>query len=501
MNCLVSREGSENRMGTIGAILTRKKNISSKQNAFFWASSFIVFSWVVNVLFLLLMDRSHYIDFLTFLVCLVFFISFVFSVLRKGFFSVYSLFLIALFVFNLGRLFCYLLGWFDFKSSAYGILTSFVWEEEITVVVLNAYLLFLSVFFVFLWRKRKESKRHDFPNRAKAFCFFRTLFLLALPLYAFFSFEQVSAIRSSGFMALYAAGSGADAGPILSILRFVFSVSFYMICCTCISKKRFVFYCFLFLSVEAIQLFAGFRAAFIISLLTILYLLTRVHGVRFRPSFIILVSAATILMVFMVAIARDGWHLNFSPLGAIKYFLIDMSNSINVPVFFLQNKSALSNNAYPYIMDPLVRLFMIMKYPFVAGGQSISVIGVRWSLAHQITYCMSPDYYLSGAGLGSNFIAELLEFGFPGVLIGSILLMVFISFFDNNISGRPFLLFMSIQIVGKILFEPRAEFFYDSYNFLKYAGVYFLIYFIFSFWIGEKKNHGLQRQRYLYVWH
>lgn len=442
--------------------------------------------WLLNFLlwgiFAIAGNLGPYIYALDLILCAVFVLAVCLSIKKCGFPSLEVLFLGCLFLFAFSRLFLHLFGIYDFMRGTYAIYDSFVWEDKTAVTVLNSYLVFLSVFCLYLLiHKKKRSpmpRVNPFPAKRQMLLVCYCVFAVSAVIFAAYSLRQVAVVKELGYGGIYN-GSVSEAfnpGPLFSVSRLAFTVAIYMICTIEQNEKRFNIAFAVYLLVMGIQLLQGSRLEFIVVVLTFLYLRFRLFKRKISLPLAGVLMVLGVLGIYFIACLRAGNLGDFSISGALRYFFVNMSGSLNVPAYYVQNKEGLSHNTYPYVLDAIVRIGQMILHPDMASGQSLELIQYRFNLGHQITYHISAKYYLSGAGVGNNFIAELLEFGIPGVLIGSFVLVKLISLFDEHIGHNLYLRFMAPAFVGKILIVPRAELFYDTYNLVKYGAIFCVIY-------------------------
>lgn len=442
--------------------------------------------WLLNFLLwgicALIGQLGAYIYMLNLVVCISFGLNVYLAVRKRGFPSLEVLFLGCLFLFNISRLFLYIFGIYDFMNSTYATFPVFAWEDKTAITVLNSYLIFLSVMALYLCIHEKKwygmSVKRRFPAESQVLTICYGVFLICAPIYALYLMRQVAVVSSVGYGGLFngAVEQAFHPGPLFSVSRLAFTIAIGMVCALERNERRFNVAFLVYILVIAIQLLQGSRLEVIVEVLFFLYMRFRLFNRRIPLLWAAAFLVVGILGIYFVACLRSNTLSSFSIGGALRYFFVSMSGSLNVPAYYLQNKEALSNNAYPYILDPIVRLFHVIWRPELVNGQSLELIAGRSSLSHQITFHISSSYYLSGAGVGSNFLAELLEFGIPGVLFGSVLLVKLISLLDENLGRSYYLRFMGSAFVGKIFITPRAEFFYDTYNLVKYGLIFGVIY-------------------------
>ena len=242
--------------------------------------------------------------------------------------------------------------------------------------------------------------------------------------------------------------------------------------------KQYDKYSILYLCYTAIQLAQGSRAQCVCVLVFVLFYRKIVFGAKFKAVKTVFVLLALIPILSSIGQTRQGIDISDTSI-VNKYDLpVKLSSSINVVGYYFQNRALLSRNTYPYVLEPIIRLYLVIRHPAImSGGQSEDMIGIRYNLGHQVTYNISKTYYLSGSGVDSNFIGEFSEFGFVGVLIGSIIVSFVINWYSVNITRSKYLKFMSQILVQYVLFIPRSSAFVDTYTLAKWTVIYCIVVF------------------------
>lgn len=407
---------------------------------------------------------------------------------EKGLMSLTTLFWICLGIFSVSRLFLYIIGACDFMNYTYSIMSSFHWEDSTAVTVLNYYYIFMMIFSLVMLMsnntvslKNSYEKIQEFNALTPLGKVFPVIFYISAPVAAFEYVAKVFLVRSIGYASIYNGELNANysLSPIFTIVRATFTVTFYFIIAMGVEEKKYNRYALIYIIVNAIPLLQGSRARFITVLLTILFLRYLMYGKTPKMRTVLLVAIIGIPVLDFISSARVNGVSNWSLLGSYRDFFIGLSGSLNVPAYYIQNKSNLSENTYPFIFDPIVRLFQYLSNrTLFTGGQSIALLDVRANLGHWLTYNISSNYYLSGYNIGSNFIAEMSEFGYFGVVIFSYVVSKLIQFVENNMMKNLWLRFMSIELCSWIFFLPRAEAFYDTYNLTKYTIIFLVVYIV-----------------------
>ena len=422
----------------------------------------------------------------------------------KGVASISCLFWLCLFVFGCSRLFLYVFGSFDFMSAPYGILGNFYWSKDTAIAVICYYFAFMGVFSTVVLKAEKKTAQstlhcvaeNDICDTLKAHPFgslhqaMYLIYYICVPLVIIFYLTQVLLVMRYGYVSLYN-GTINKVLPFLSIfsiVRLAFTVAYYAILSFERREKQFLVAAGVYLVINAMLLAQGSRAGLITSAFTFLVLYCSRFKRKFKFSWLVIVLVVGIPLLEIVSYVRSGQVLTLERLlGSYSNFLSELSGSFNIPAYYLQNKEALSINSYPYIMEPIVKLVQYYQHVDVySGGQSQAMIDVRFNLGHQISYHVSPGYYLQGNNFASNLIAEMAEFGIFGVVFFSYIFARTIRFIENGIQNHsPYICYMSTEFCGWIFMAPRASAFYDTYNLFKWGLIYIVLMIGGSFFVKK----------------
>lgn len=438
-------------------------------------------------------DMGLYIWLLSVIICSCYFVTAVIVIRQTGVVSMASIFWICLFAFGISRLFLYLMGVFDFMHQIYGILGIFDWEEKTAVTVLNYYLLFMTSFSVVFFlsvRSRTKKPAPDKHRKGNPIKYLRqplyVIFYAMAPIVLVFFTIQAILVNRLGYVSIYNGTLNAQI-PFLSVFslaRLAFTVSFYAILSFEDDQKSFLQSMAVFLVVNAIPLAQGSRAEFIIYLLACLFVYCSRFHKNFSVAWLILGLVAGIPVLDAISYIRSGLALPADFLaGAYRKFFSELSTSFNVVAYYVQNREELSMNTYPYILEPIVKVFQYYANVDVySSGQTQAMVEIRFQLGHQITYHISRDHYLMGYNFASNFIAEMAEFGSLGVVgFSSVFLLAVFKIEEQITRQNPYFGFMCIEFCLWIFMAPRASAFYDTYNLMKYGIIFLLLYGVSAF--------------------
>ena len=108
------------------------------------------------------------------------------------------------------------------------------------------------------------------------------------------------------------------------------------------------------------------------------------------------------------------------------------------------------------------------------SSQSISRLENVNLLGDVISHAHLGSLYYDGNGIGGSFIAEFYQAGIFITIILSILLGLFINYFNVVVSGNRTLVALSFFIVSNVAYMPRSSFFRSPYMIL-FCFIFYLI--------------------------
>lgn len=427
------------------------------------------------------------------------------SIKRYGICSIKTCFLLALALFSLNAVFLTVFGLMNFGDTVIGI-RLFTWKMETQVVIIGYYILFLSVFYFIALSDKAEidgnktlSRWH--PNDKNLLLWARRGFYFTYPFAILYSVKYVLIARSIGYLASLK-GNAILVGPVnlvLKILYNIFILSFYLICSSEEDGKKFDKCGVMYTSCMVLYLMQGSRSVAMIPLFFVLIFRREVYRKEFNAVVFGIIVVLLIVVMQAITVIRRGEVFAYSGLlDTMSDFLKETSSgSINVAGYYYQYRDLLNVNNMPYISDSLVRLIQLILYPDkMEKGNNLDMVKMRPSLNHQLTYSLSEEYYLSGAGVGGNFIAEMSEFYLLGVLIGSIVFSLWIVFVSRKIKTSRFIRYFSSLLIAHILLAPRSEVMFDLYTFVKWTFFYVAAVWLFAGKISLKRGiHKVMRTR------
>lgn len=405
-------------------------------------------------------------------------------------------------LYNLFTLFMFTLGLFNFMKIFYGLffpdnyrdvvsmipidINERTVQETIWVFTLFTVTMYLCYSISVNKIKKKQAYVLDslkggwaFSFDNKMFTIGRAVMLLSFPFVLYRCYIEITFFSGLSFTEVYIGGSQAI--PIPSYIRTLtvfYQVGFMMILGSRPSKRLFFIYSGLYVLSVLPYLVIGLRNIFALTVLTLLWYYIKVFNAKIKMWKILIPIILFIILLQITSIYRDGEEVTAAILTLIPMFLTYQSTSMYVLALYIQHRDVIIPHSYPYFLDPAIG--------WLSGvdGQSLEVLEKRSSLGHQMVYTISPDAYLGGMSFGSSCIAELYEFGFIGIVIGSIIMAWVIAKFDLNIKMNRYYLLLSFFFCSYVLLAPRSTYLPNIYFLLRYVFVYGVI---FLLWLVYKE--------------
>jgi oligosaccharide repeat unit polymerase len=285
------------------------------------------------------------------------------------------------------------------------------------------------------------------------------------------------------FVKIYIGGSSALPIPFyLRLGSVLFKSGYMMILASLPTKSTFKKYSFLNLGLMIPQLVIGYRGAFAVSIIFILWYYIKIYDTKSNYKKIIIGGFVLVIVLQIIAFTRERGYMNEVKItNVFLMFFVSQSNSFNVLPLYIQFKDIMVPHNYPFILDPIIS--MIIR----ADGQSLEVLERRSSLGHQLVYTINPSYYLGGTSLGTTLTAELYEFGIIGIIIGSVLFSWYIAKFNMLLTQKRWILFLSYIFAYHIMTSPRGSFLPNIYEILRLSIFSLIVFYFFNFTKNKDK--------------
>ena len=400
-------------------------------------------------------------------------------------------FLIAFFVFLLGRQFCY---HYLHMEQVYAFLnetnTYVYWCMIISLVGIIGGMLIAS--------------KTDRPYRVKQLIAFpvenknvrayqnatKAIFYLCYIALMTATVMQIVFVHRVGYLSSYTEDAGGAGTPTyVSYLARFAPVAFCLFLGSKPSRKKAALPIILYELYAVLTLLTGQRYPFIgVSMLILVYLILRSKdekGWMKRYYYVAMIVAIPVLMLFLTAYdsMRRGISFSFNNyVETIENFFVQQGGSVNVIRRTVYHADQLKNmrfvsfqSIYSSLFENGIsrRLFKITIY----SGNSIERALYSNNLAHRLSYIVYGNEYLTGKGTGSSYIGELLhDFGNAGVFLGSLLYGFLLKKIDRIEFRNTVIDGIKLSMIYYLLLAPRGQF--DSF-----IGSVFNLYSLIGFFL------------------
>ena len=353
------------------------------------------------------------------------------------------------------------------------------------------YTVYICSLFLFFWYAYKKWHFNLYENNqlstSREFLYIgKRMMWVAFPFQMVYSVKMfIYATGDLGRLLLYQGGGDAIGMPLyLRITNILFTGGYYMIVASIPPQKSFIKYSLLYFVPLIPTLLAGERGAVIVPVIFVLWYLYRQYGARIKIGKLAIVAFGIITVCFVIAMSRVGEEIGGVTLSTILLgFLSSSASGFRILSSYILYEDVIYPHPYPFVFDS-----------FVAGligvsGQSYETLNARASIGHQLVYTINPEYYLSGASMGTNYVTECYEFGVLGVIIGALVLVLILAFFETRMRKNRFLLIFMLPMFTQFVLCARSSLFVGATDFIKYSLLTFMTLRFYNFAIKkERKN-------------
>lgn len=383
-----------------------------------------------------------------------------------SFFQPYNLFLGTFFLFLGGRFFLDLFNLRDVMLMDRFIKFSLNGIEEIELYKIMIFsILFINLGFLFgnlYCKKNKKTKEYkilsiDLKLRKLYIFFYETFFILELYKKYFFN----NFIHQNGYLNFYTKESNypfftKGSGTFLEINYILFLL-------TKPPKKTFLIISSQYVLIGFIEALSGPRSKFIVRIMFVLtyYFIEYQKKVNYK----FLISILSFCIFFSQYINQVRLGLNFKLNNIFFSFIAQQGTSINVLGTIIKFKKILKERIK----------FSIISKNLEYGNTVFN--GKNGTLAHKLSYFLSPEKYLNGEGIGGSFLGEIIAidstilFLFFTFLLGFLICIIFKKRRESVLKMGIYLI-----ILPHIYYMSRDSYFFS----VKYFFIYFLFVFVHS---------------------
>lgn len=279
---------------------------------------------------------------------------------------------------------------------------------------------------------------------------------------------------------------GGSSAPLpLRIAHMLFTVAFYLIVASVPTKKQFLTSFFIYLIALIPVLMGGERGEVVVPIIFLVWYLNKFYKYKIKLRFLVIGGVFIMVMSYIIVFLRLDQEIDNTNIALLIFgFFASSSTSFKLMSWYLLYKDHILNHTYPFFLDSVIGGML------GASGQNVETLQVRSSIGHQLVYAINPDYYLSGASMGTAFVTESYEFGIIGVIIGAFIFIQFVKFVENKAWHYRITMFFLYYQVQLLLLSPRGAFLPGIYDILKFGGLVSVIMLFYGISLFKKKvNH------------
>ena len=413
--------------------------------------------------------------------------------LYKTPFSLISIFNLFVWLFAYGKVILYVLGMQDALFELFTFHTERLEAIYIMKVLIGANICVLSIHLAYILFYRNKSITQACQTKGKSNILgtisqshlkYAFLFLLAASvLFGFKAFLELRHIQKIGYAQFYIGGLGDlnYYSPIIKYSHYLFFSTCYFVLASRPPRRKFIIVAVLFLIVTFLDGLKGARVLFILPLFYLIWFYLKFY---YTSGNVWKATAIGVLIFLSIGVFAEIMKNNRSvgienmklEISSIPVSILqETGKTLQIAGLFAKYEESMQQSSVPYFLEPLVYPYLYFRnYGTMTGGQSEDLVKVRPSLNHQLTYYMSPSYYLSGGGLGSTIFSELYQLGYFFLFIVSLIIGRLIASLSNNLELR-LVLFLSPILVQHVFFIARESPFPNLLGIIKYIIIYFLI--------------------------
>ena len=403
-------------------------------------------------------------------------------IIKYGILTIQSLLFISVGVFNYSRVFLTLIDYrFPFYSIRSLVNTDLSYSVQSKLIFI--FLIFLTIYQHMVLSLDLRIGKKTLKDSVEFVTIGKYLMIGSLPFLIYRLIIEAAYVFNNGYVNIYLNGlQRSNYNLPVRLSFYVFSVGYYCLISGLPKFREFNIFSMIYFLTVLLDTLKGSRGPLILFVLFYLWSCKNIYNKEIKAKVLVLLGTMLIVLSQIIAIIRGDNNKVTSIIFMIMDFFYLQGQSIIVPSLYISYGSNIGYNKYPYILSPIMYLFEVIKDPkLLTLGQSIKLLETRFDLSHHLTHYLNSEYYLKGMSIGNNFLAELYEFGILGVIGGTILIVLFISFFNKNVLRNRVLLYLSFLFVTHYIYIPRTTFFINLYHLSRNIVAYTLIYALVLF--------------------
>ncbi|WP_286829590.1 MULTISPECIES: O-antigen polysaccharide polymerase Wzy [Kordiimonas] len=302
--------------------------------------------------------------------------------------------------------------------------------------------------------------------------------------------DQFRLVSSYGYSFFYTSSfqDRESIVPAMGIIRTLNTLGFYMFFAAMPDRRRFSWGAGFFLLVAVLDSMKGARSALIVPLCFITWHAITYYGLKVRIGRgAVLLSLALGFLIFMSIARSDSGSDTFM---LTRFFTIGLSKAQYTLAVVLENYNHIEVKSI-FALEPVIFPIKYMLYGGDLVGQSESTAILRQDLNHTFSSQLNFGAYLSGAGIGSNFVAEALQFGPVYMPVFLTIWWVSIRFFFKYSKNYRTIFFIQPIVFIHLISSPRASIFPSTWPIIKLLSLFLVVKVIIWFLSKLPKHNRL----------
>ncbi|WP_373598229.1 O-antigen polysaccharide polymerase Wzy [Paraclostridium bifermentans] len=411
-----------------------------------------------------LYELNEYIQYTKIILLATFIIFIIFNILLGNKFTdPIMVLLVTLFVFDIGRVILDLFGMAEFDQItwfAYYKLDNKTQFKTLMMLVftLNSLNLGYCIFSGFSKKYILNKTKFSITKDEKLYKISKKIFYLSSIPYIYKNLYIGLNVIGQGYMALYQSEMHVPGGSLVNVSAYIFKFSFYALLASMPDKKEIKKPLIIYIICLGLSLLAGVRGFVLSEFIMIVTYLSYRKDFKINFKKLVIIGIAIIMISFFVGNIRSGKG-NYSKTEYQSNFIVDFIEqqgySLNVLSLSIENEEYLGFTP-AYVLHPV--FFGDFGKLIQNRFDDIRMYGViTHSLGHKLSYLVNKYIFMSGGGLGGNYMGELyLISGATSLIIGNIIIGMFLAFIKSNMLRNRIGLYFSLYALPYIYFMPRS---------------------------------------------
>lgn len=326
-------------------------------------------------------------------------------------------------------------------------------SEETYVTVNSSYS--LAIIGVILGTSIIKNKLNEvrITKNGAAIKILRYSIIIMAPIAIYKTFIDYQQIVSGGYLTLY---SGLVRSSLFVRLGWYYVViAMPILLLNITDKKSFKRYILLYSAINIFGLVRGDRFSFVIPILYFIWFYYKyISKYRMKKQYIVIV----VVLIFLVSSLS-----NYNSKRQVKietdiiHSMLNLGGTYYLHAYYIDYQDQILGPTKLYFLGPVLDYINRIFDKSLSGHTRERVIN-SYSLDHKLTYAVGQSSYLSGRGLGGNYVTELFAIhGIISVLLFSLIIGYYINQFEYMSNNSDIYKIISWYWVSNLFFMSRGS--------------------------------------------